>query len=166
MVGTLVHRYLELMAKDGTNHWPRSRILALMEPAMRWLKTRGLPESECNHSASEVLQALEIATTSPTGQWILKSRDEERNEWALNQVVDTEVHSLRMDRTFVENGIRWIIDYKVVRLNGPGKVETLLGENAEGHRAQLSRYAALFPDETVRKAIYYLLQDHLLVLED
>lgn len=164
VVGTLVHRYLELMARDGTSHWSRSRIVTLAEPARRWLKARGLPESECALSVSEVLQALENVAGSPVGHWVLKPHDEGRNEWALNQTNGTEVRSLRMDRTFVENGIRWIIDYKVVRL--AGDVDILLRENAEGHRVQLTGYAALFPGETVRKAIYYLLQNRLLVLED
>ncbi len=166
VVGTLVHRYFEIMAKDGASCWPRSRIITLAEPVRRWLKVRGLPESECDISVSEVLQALENAAGSPVGHWVLKHRDEERNEWCLNQTDGKEISSLRMDRTFVENGIRWIIDYKVVRLAETQDMETLLRENAEGHHAQLARYAALFPDETVIKAIYYPLQNRLLVLGD
>jgi ATP-dependent exoDNAse (exonuclease V) beta subunit len=56
-----------------------------------------------------------------------------------------------VDRSFVEAGERWIIDYKTARPEGD------LAAHAEAYRPQLERYAELFAGEglPVRTAIFY-----------
>jgi ATP-dependent helicase/nuclease subunit A len=63
-----------------------------------------------------------------------------------------------IDRIFIADGVRWIIDYKTVR--DPGSA---LAERAESFRPQLARYAALFRDDPrpLRMAIYFPMQGRL-----
>jgi ATP-dependent exoDNAse (exonuclease V) beta subunit len=92
-----------------------------------------------------------VLTDHPQGgaEQAWSSRD---GDLAVNHVID---------RTFVVDGCRWIIDYKTVRLP-----ETELAQRAETYRPQLERYARLFRDDPlpVRMAIYFPLQGRLLEL--
>ena len=56
-----------------------------------------------------------------------------------------------IDRTFVEDGTRWIIDYKTATPASD------LAAHATHYRAQLARYVDLFTDEglPVRAAIFF-----------
>lgn len=66
-----------------------------------------------------------------------------------------------IDRIFVAEGCRWIIDYKTARLP-----ESDLAQRAEGYRPQLERYASLFADAglPLRLAIFFPLQGRLIEL--
>jgi ATP-dependent exoDNAse (exonuclease V) beta subunit len=66
-----------------------------------------------------------------------------------------------IDRVFVADGCRWIIDYKTVHLPA-----SELAPRAESYRPQLARYAALFRDDPlpIRLAIYFPVQGRLLEL--
>ena len=68
-----------------------------------------------------------------------------------------------IDRTFIENGIRWIIDYKTLRtdpaLIGPA-LDAYLNDKAASYRPQLERYATLYAHEAseglmVRTAVFF-----------
>ena len=74
-----------------------------------------------------------------------------------------EIHRHVIDRTFIENGVRWIIDYKTLRID-----QTLMDNDLEAHleakaatyQPQLERYAALYAHEaergiTIRTAIFF-----------
>ena len=62
-----------------------------------------------------------------------------------------------VDRCFVENGERWIIDYKSTRLPADADIEAMRMA-ASVYAPQLAGYAALFADEglPIRKAIYFM----------
>ena len=71
-----------------------------------------------------------------------------------------------VDRTFVEQGTRWIIDYKSARL-GETMAETALAQAAELYRPQLAQYAALFAHESrpVKIAVFFLSIGRLVELD-
>ena len=66
-----------------------------------------------------------------------------------------------IDRIFVADGCRWIIDYKTARLP-----EAELPQRAASYRPQLERYARLFADDPqpVRAAIFFPMQGRLVEL--
>ena len=47
-----------------------------------------------------------------------------------------------LDRTVIENGVRWIVDYKTGTHEG-GDLEAFLDREQERYREQLEQYAAL-----------------------
>jgi len=65
--------------------------------------------------------------------------------------------------------VRWIVDYKTVRLRADeiaasgGDQDAALARRAEGFRPQLSRYAALFASDPrpLKLAIWFPLQGRL-----
>ena len=98
---------------------------------------------------------------SPRGRWLLADHPESDVEqgWTTRTAGGCAQHII--DRVFVADGERWIIDYKNVRL-----ASAELPAKAEEYRAQLERYAALFASDPrpVRLAIWFALQGELVEL--
>ncbi|PKO24460.1 MAG: hypothetical protein CVU35_09165, partial [Betaproteobacteria bacterium HGW-Betaproteobacteria-8] len=81
--------------------------------------------------------------------------------------LDEEVARMqRLDLTFVEDGVRWIIDYKSTAVT-PDVSEQTLRQQAETHREQLESYARLFEGEglPVKTAICFLSVGRLVRLD-
>ena len=158
-IGTLVHRCLENIARDGLGAWPPERLAAL--PLARQLNALGLPEADCEAAAREVRRAVQSVLESETGRWILAPHEDSRTEWALGGVDRGELVNVSLDRSFVAEGIRWIIDYKTSTHEG-GDLEDFLQRQQQRYREQLERYARLvhaLDGRPVKTALYFPLQD-------
>ncbi|MCE1238636.1 MAG: UvrD-helicase domain-containing protein [Azonexaceae bacterium] len=157
-VGTLVHRCLELIARQGLEDWPASRIGALQAHWQRWLRQRGHDEDAAAAGAGEAVAALERTLNSPTGRWLLAAHEAHDAEQAwTSRDGDLAVNHV-IDRIFIADGVRWIVDYKTVRA-----ADDELAARAEAFRPQLARYAALFAGDPLpsKTAVYFTLQDRL-----
>jgi hypothetical protein len=84
------------------------------------------------------------------GRWILENHEGARSEWQLTgwktredgtRGVDVTLASL--DRTFVFDERRWIVDYKVIEPGGSRDVKSFLDEKLELYREQLETYGGL-----------------------
>lgn len=156
-IGTLAHRYMEIIAKQGLAVWPLSRIASL-QPAMRhWLRQQGHAERIASDGATQVERLLAVTVSSVDGQRVLGMRAGADAELALSKLTGDEVKNHIVDRTFVDNGVRWIIDYKTTELPAAATAE-ILQAAAEVHRKQLESYAALFESEglPVRCAVFFM----------
>lgn len=72
-----------------------------------------------------------------------------RQQWRKEHVID---------RTFIANGTRWIIDYKSSALTGNQSRHDFIATQEERYRPQLQRYAELFrvmEDIPVRTALFF-----------
>ena len=162
-VGTLVHTYLEMIARSGPAHWPAQRIDGL-RPAMRlWLRGRGHTEADADRGAERTASALLATLASADGQWVLAPRAGAGAELALASVDGARIATQVIDRSFVEDGVRWVIDYKTARIDGD---EAALLAHAARYRPQLERYAALFADAglPVRLAVFYAASGRLVTM--
>jgi len=147
-IGTLAHRYMEIIAQQSLAAWPLSRVSALL-PAMRhWLRQQGHAESLANAAAVKVEQLLVNTLNSAEGQWVLQTREDAAVELALMKLSNEGAKKHIVDRTFIDSGKRWIIDYKTTELSASASVEVLQAA-AESHRKQLESYAALFEEEAL-----------------
>ena len=63
-----------------------------------------------------------------------------------------------IDRTFIKDGVRWIVDYKLTSLGETQSSVVDLTAMAEQHRPQLERYAGLFANEgfAIKKAVLFM----------
>jgi len=138
-VGVVVHAELEHLAAAGLppsalalerERW-RSRLLAL-----------GLPASGAQRALARVEEALRRVASSPLAARLLDpSAREAESELALTALLDGEVVSVKIDRSFVdEEGRRWIIDWKTSSHEGGG-LEAFLQSELERYRPQLTRYS-------------------------
>jgi len=157
LIGSLAHRYMELMVKDGITHWPLSRLATLTPVMGHWLVSQGLPADQAASGAQRVAGMLDTALASKDGRWVLEKRDKDDVELAISRADKLLVSTHVVDRTFIEDGVRWIIDYKSVQLD-PAIVDTDLQAITGNYREQLARYSLLFADDglPIRQAIYFL----------
>jgi ATP-dependent exoDNAse (exonuclease V) beta subunit len=166
-IGTLTHRYLELIAKQGLDAWPLVRLEPLKQAMQRWFTGQGYATSAANQAADAVLALLKTTLHSPQGQWVLQSREGASNELQIESLGDdkSQVRKKIIDRTFVEDGVRWIVDYKTTALDA-GLDEVALKQAAEAYRQQLQGYAALFADEvlSIQLAVYFVSIGQLVTL--
>jgi ATP-dependent exoDNAse (exonuclease V) beta subunit len=163
-VGTLVHAYLEMIAGDGLAAWPTGRVEALLPAMALWLSQQGHDAVAAQAGAERCLAALRTTLGSQAGRWILEARPEAEAELALVRADGGRLGTHIVDRTFVEDGVRWIIDYKTARA---GADTAALEAHAEHYREQLQRYAALFRDEgrRLRLGVFYTASGRLVELE-
>lgn len=149
-IGTLIHRYLQLIAEDGLNAWQAERIPALRFSMEKWLQKKGHSQDAATQAAHTVCEHLCTTLQSEQGQWVLTAHPEAVCEQPYlsqqNGILQTHI----IDRMFVLNGVRWIIDYKTT--------SNTTEEGADIQQAyteQLQRYRQLFDAETVRLAIFF-----------
>jgi ATP-dependent exoDNAse (exonuclease V) beta subunit len=97
---------------------------------------------------------------------VLQPRDNSGDELAITRADQQKVATHIVDRTFVDAGVRWIIDYKSAPLNVDATQHTI-NHLAEQYRPQLEAYAALFADAglPIKKAILFLSIGKLAVLD-
>jgi len=157
-VGTVVHRLLHRIAREGLANWDRERVAALRPLYRAALRDLAIPAEELDAAAEKVEHALAGILADPRGRWILAEHAEAESEYALSGVADGKLVSVRLDRTFVDAaGVRWIIDYKT-GLHEGGSAEEFLDREAERYRAQLERYAALLgrtERRPIRMGLYF-----------
>jgi len=159
-IGTLVHRYLEMMATDGLDAWPASRFEDARARVHQWFASRGYGLEDCVKATNDVRDNLISVINSATGRWILGPHESAQCEAGITTTENGSSRSHIVDRTFVENGIRWVIDYKTTRYTGDD-LEGFLNERAESYRAQMERYASLYQTagQQLNVAIYFLSVD-------
>jgi len=164
-VGTLVHRCLQLIAEQGLATWSAARVGGLEASYRRWLLAQGHDAEEAAAGAAEAVAALCTTLASDEGRWLLDDHVQSAAEQAWSSLVDNAAVNHVIDRIFVADGCRWIIDYKTVRLAAGEGLGALPGR-AEQYRAQLERYAALFAGNATptRLAVFFPLQGALVEL--
>lgn len=134
VVGTIVHQYLELIAKQGMLTWDIKQI-------SQSLKSAGVSDIELN--AGKVVFALEATLKDDIGRWILTDHPDAKSEWMLTESRGGQCRQFIIDRSFVAQGTRWIIDYKTsIPAEGEDLQAFLAAQKAE-YEPQLNNYARL-----------------------
>ena len=150
-----------MIAKSGLEAWSATRVTALKPACRRWLHGQGVCEENAESGAAEVVAALETTLASESGRWVLANHPEAAAEQAWSSAEGDVTVNHVIDRIFVVDGCRWIIDYKTVRV-----ADAELEQRAESYRPQLERYASLFADGRLplRQAVFFPVQGRLVEL--
>ncbi|MDI1299716.1 exodeoxyribonuclease V subunit beta [Methylotenera sp.] len=156
--GTLAHLYMELFAKTDLQTWTSQRLQQCQPAMQKWLVQQGHTKQLAEQGAAQVLTDLQNTLASEAGQWVLQNHFDAVSELSLLQTEEAGVKNHVIDRTFVEGGVRWIVDYKLTALDEEKNTLDELSLLAEQHRPQLERYAGLFTSEglAVKKAVLFL----------
>lgn len=168
-IGTLTHLYLQLITEQGLNHWLENttKKLEATAPAMqRWFKQKGYDSATCQSGAEQVCTLLNTTLQSEDGRWVLSEHAQAASELAIETRADgDEINKRIIDRTFVVDAVRWVIDYKTTALEAHS--ESHLKEAALAFLPQLESYAQLFAHETkaVKKAVYFVRVGRLVLLD-
>ncbi|MGA9575557.1 MAG: UvrD-helicase domain-containing protein [Lysobacterales bacterium] len=165
LTGNLVHRLLQLIAEQGQDAWSAGGGIAKhVNWCRRVLSAEGVQTAKADLILERATLAIENCQSTEIGRWILGSHEDAHCEYAITAVLDKDRPvSMVLDRTFVENGTRWIIDYKTSS-HGGGDLEGFLENEAKRYRQQLQRYRdalALTETHPIRTALYFPLLDRL-----
>ncbi len=151
--GTVVHALVQRMkcVDDPGPDGPAIR---------RALMHAGVSPLDLDEAAQRVRQALARIRASRRGRWILELHEDSHSEYAVTGVVGGEVVRGLVDRTFIDKGVRWIIDFKTSEHQG-GKLEEFLDEQQRRYRDQMERYAGILAPlgNPVRLGLYFPLLD-------
>jgi ATP-dependent exoDNAse (exonuclease V) beta subunit len=156
--GTLAHLYMELFAKSDLQGWANNRLQECLPAMQKWLMQQGHAFKYAEKGAIQVMAALNATLTSEAGLWVLQNHAEAASELSLMQPEGEGVKNHVIDRTFIINGTRWVVDYKLTHLDENFNDAGDLNVAAEQHRPQLERYASLFSNQghIVKKAVLFL----------
>lgn len=162
LTGNLVHRLLQLIGNQGLENWQAGGGISKVK---NWCRQRLASEGVRGRKADRIIaratRAINNCLASERGRWILEPREESHCEYAITAVLDGQTRNMVLDRTFVEHGTRWIIDYKTSSHSG-GDLEGFLQNEAKRYHEQLQRYknaVAITESRPIRTALYFPLLD-------
>jgi ATP-dependent exoDNAse (exonuclease V) beta subunit len=151
LMGIVAHELLQWIC----DHHVTSVTEIPWELAHHQLKTMGFDSKALSMASNLLSQQFTAFFNDPIAQWLIEPHDKEHNEYKL-QINDHHVISTKIiDRTFCDNDVRWIIDFKT----GQDDKKT-----HQKHRKQLNDYARLFTNKEAEPKIccgvYYLANHH------
>lgn len=157
--GKIVHKYLEIIIKKQLD------IDIILDNKLSYIESLFL---QPNYSKIDIYialnlvkQSFQMLKESHDGQWIFQRHLNDNSE--ARYLVDDEqsFHHLIPDRSFIENNIQWIVDYKI-----PFRPIYDLEREAKKYFTQLNSYEKIFSKTgmIVKKAIYFAPQGKLIIL--
>ena len=157
-LGTAFHRTLKQIAQDGLDKWPPERRKLLSQSWMACLKQLGIIPRDDELKA--LASTIENMLNDYVGKWILGQHDDSDCEQVLNYF-DQQSQSIKtsvIDRTFVDNNERWIIDYKYSRPKDGESDQCFIKRQKASYASQLNHYSQLYQkleSRKVRCALYF-----------
>lgn len=140
-IGSIIHRYLQQMSIQGLNKWTKEKIQLLRPQWTIELLQLRVAEKEIEHCLASIETALIHCLQDNRAHWIFsQEHGEQRSEWPLTVIIDNQPKHIIIDRSFVDQNIRWIIDYKTAAAPHDS-VEHFLDQQQVLYETQLNRYA-------------------------
>jgi len=157
-IGTVVHQQLQLLCQAGIASWQDQSQESRNKAMHQALTSLGLVGDRLDTAVAKVEKALAQCLADEKGRWLLdNSHSQGVTEHALTAWLEDDFHNVVIDRMFVEDGVRWIIDYKTGDHRG-GAVDEFLDREQERYAPQLERYAqlvAIQSPEPIKLGLYF-----------
>lgn len=156
-VGVLIHQILQHISLSGPKWWTDRTTTQQNNYITNHFYQLGMKTKDSEHAIQQVLKAIHNTLNDTRGQWILKSHQEAESEKPLSLWMGNEIKDCVIDRTFVDQNIRWIIDYKTSVCGEVSLNEFLINERKK-YEAQLQCYAAAFREidqRPIRLGLYF-----------
>ena len=158
-LGVVVHRVLAQLAAEGLEAWDVARLASHRDRWAAELVAEGALPADAAAEAADVSVTLAAVVGDARGRWLFDpSHEDARSEWAIAGLDAGAVVHVVLDRTFVAQGERWIVDFKTGTHEGADPARFLDSE-AGRYRKQLERYrrivGALDPAHPIRLALYH-----------
>ena len=157
--GNIVHKYLEIIVKKQLDV---DKILSnKLDYTESLYLEKNFKKNDIKIGLNLVKKSLEMLKKTSDGRWILNRylADNSEVSYLLESNNTTTQHI--PDRSFIENDIQWIIDYKT-----PFSPIKNLAVEAKKHLPQLRLYETIFKGNkrVIQKAIYFAPQGKLIKL--
>ncbi|WP_299768620.1 UvrD-helicase domain-containing protein [uncultured Pseudoteredinibacter sp.] len=166
-LGTVLHRCLQQIGETGIEQWGPDKRSAMRPFWSVQLQQLGLWPSACEQACQLIDKALELSLADKQGRWLLDNQHQDSHfEWRLWDSKGQREYII--DRCFVYQGERWLVDYKS-SLPSPGQdSEVFYQEEAATYQDQLQQYQRLLKqlgDEPIKSALYFPLMQKLLIID-
>jgi len=149
LIGIFVHKYLELIHQHINVD-----IDIFIEKIM--YQQNLLEFVDTDYLKAEVRFCIDNLHNTNTGTFIKQMYDDDHSEFKVSHYHEGELWNYRIDRTFLKNNERWIIDYKYHKNDNDD-----LNKTALKYQQQLNLYAKFFNEKKIKKAVYFLRQSKL-----
>ncbi|MBK6961473.1 MAG: UvrD-helicase domain-containing protein [Gammaproteobacteria bacterium] len=168
LAGILFHRSVRQLLREGPERWDARRS-ARQEPLWQGeLAAAGATLAEAEAAIARIRRGLANLLADAHGRWLLTDHPESGAEWELGYLDDNgQTRTAIVDRTFVIEDRRWIIDYKLAEPAAGEPQMQFIARQRTAYAEQLARYAALFARRDARPvctALYFPLLPHLEIL--
>ena len=166
--GTIIHRTLQNLLGIANSidfaQWQASQM-----PFWKiQLKQHGWSQDEIAQAIQKITRAITNTLNDKYGLWLLDdSHARSACELAITHKqgnhIDLKLRENIIDRTFIANGVRWIIDYKSSEPSATQNIADFITQEVTAYKAQLARYKACFAalgETDIKTALYFpLLED-------
>ncbi len=171
IVGTLLHRQLEWISKQGDRTLVLTQEWKLMVRAQLIDAGISLHDEKLEHHVDIIFRGVRNILTDEFGQLVLRHHDEEDSELVLHRRLSNGEFLTRViDRTFVFENSRWIIDYKSSEPQENELLEIFLRREVRAYKQQIQEYVSLFKNmeqlKTIAGLYFPLIQHFEKIYED
>ena len=106
---------------------------------------------------TDIAHALTRMLNDDTGRWLLSpDHVDSAAELAIDYLDATgTLQRAVVDRTFVDDGVRWIVDYKSSSPREGEALDDFLDRESTAYLRQIKRYADLFREQPSIRAMLY-----------
>lgn len=158
-IGIVIHNCLSNLSKTCLDNWLEKNLEQQHDIWQKQLIQLGTV-ANLTKNINVIENAVITTIQDPRGQWILnKNHQDAQNEYQLTLIENTEIRHLIIDRTFVDNGIRWIVDYKASTFNDNGmNIKDFLSHQFQLHHNQLDTYSKAMrhlDNRPIRLGLYF-----------
>ena len=145
----------EAWSSQQTNFWKVS------------LKQLGFHEDEIDIAIQKIQKAVNNTLSDNHGKWLLDNIHQ-HSACVLaithkeGNAIDLKLRENIIDRTFIEDGTRWIIDYKSSEPASFQTINEFIAKEVDSYKPQLARYRACFGalgESQIKTALYFPLLD-------
>ena len=163
--GTVIHAALQAIVENKliTNTAAVAADVFINQQQAFWkiqLQELGWSGENLNRALQKVTTAISSTLNSNQGRWLLNAEHEQSAcELSLMQQERQDVREHIIDRTFVADGVRWIVDYKSSEPDAGESEERFIARELQTYIPQLTRYKKLLAKtETlpIKIALYWV----------
>lgn len=145
IVGTVIH---ELLAQQQTD----------LNRAKLRLQQLGVLQNQLPQALDIIQIALANIKDDPRAHWIFdNSHQDSYFEYPITTIIKNKIQHLVIDRTFIDNGVRWIIDYKT-SIPTDEDHQAFMQSELEQYQQQLNAYQqamAGLSNHPIKTALYF-----------
>lgn len=156
-IGIVIHDCLRYLSNIKLDNWFEKNLETYQNIWRAKLKELGTFENLDEH-INKITHAIKLTLNDPQGRWILdKNHHEARSEYPLTTVLDGIPKNFIIDRTFIDNDIRWIIDYKTTTPHTED-LNSFFNAQIELHKEQLQNYVNIikrFDSRPIQAGLYF-----------
>lgn len=162
ILGNIIHRCLQQLTEYLKDHRISDVLEYIKFQKKYWRKLliqNGIQSDDLDKYLLIISNAISNTFSDERGKWLLYNKHSEaQSEYALSTVSDEEFINVIIDRTFLDDDVRWIVDYKTSIPRENLSMQDFLIEEKNKYVDQLEKYArALRNLETrpIRLGIYF-----------